>query len=72
MSAATPETVDARVAAHEAVCAERYGNINSQLVSLHDRLNALSNRMWAAACGMLALSVTGLAAAVILLIVRKS
>lgn len=38
---------------HEAICSERYGVI-------HDRLNSLSNRMWAAAVGVLVMAVTSL------------
>lgn len=46
--------------AHEKVCAERYTAINGTMASMHDRLNAMSNRMWAAAVGVAILAVTTL------------
>jgi hypothetical protein len=81
MDRSTPESAHARVDAHEGVCAERYGNINQQLVMLraqlatqatdfHGRFNTLSNRMWVAAGGLIVLSLTGMAGAVVLLLTR--
>jgi hypothetical protein len=67
----TPELIAARIDTHEKVCAERYGNINQQLVSLHDRLNAMSNRMWAAAGAMMLLCVTGMGSLVVVLLTMK-
>lgn len=46
-----------RIDTHEKVCAERYGSINQQLITLHARLNSMSNRMWAAAMGTLGVIV---------------
>ncbi|MDP1906966.1 MAG: hypothetical protein Q8K85_01600 [Hyphomicrobium sp.] len=65
------ESAHSRVDAHEGVCAERYGNINQQLITLHERLNAMSNRMWAAAAGLILLSIGGLAALLMIVITRK-
>jgi hypothetical protein len=81
MDRSTSESAHARVDAHEGICAERYGNINQQLVMLrgqiasqatdfHARFNTLSNRMWAAACGLIVLSLTGLASVVVILLTR--
>lgn len=73
---------DIHLTAHEKVCAERYGNINQQLTMLrgqlaaqasdfHARFNTLSNRMWAAACGLIVLSIGGLASLLLIIITRK-
>lgn len=78
---AKADLLAARHEAHERVCTERYGNIDRQLGDMNrklddhsvinnERLNALSNRMWAAACSMLALSVVGIAGLVVLIITR--
>lgn len=68
MAEPTVDRVDARVDAHEKVCAERYGNINQQLVTLHERLNAMSNRMWAAAAGSIVILLGAVGATVFSLI----
>jgi hypothetical protein len=65
MAEHTPESVAAKLDTHEKVCTERYGNINDKLVGITDRLNtmdvgqnarfnALSNRLWGAAGGAIA------------------
>ncbi len=70
-----------KIDAHEKVCTERYGNIDHKLGELSrkvdaqgllssERLNALSNRMWAAAGAMLLLSVTGMAGLIVIILTR--
>jgi hypothetical protein len=66
-----PQSAHSRIDGHEKVCAERYGNINQQLITLHERLNSMSNRMWAAACGLIVMSISGLAGLLIMVITRK-
>jgi len=69
---ASPEAAHSRIEGHERVCAERYGNINQQLITLHERLNAMSNRMWVAACGLIVMAMGGLASLLVIVITRKS
>jgi hypothetical protein len=54
----------AKMDTHEKVCAERYGSINQQLVTLHQRLNGMSDRMWAAAGGTILMALTAIGALV--------
>lgn len=81
MDRSTTESAHARVDTHEGVCAERYGNINQQLVMLraamaaqatdfHGRFNTLSSRMWAAAGAMIVLSITGLGGLLVIILTR--
>lgn len=62
-----------RIDTHEQVCSERYANLMKQNVVFHDRLNGMSNRMWAAALGIcvMALSAAG-TLAVSLMLLSKS
>ena len=71
----------AKLDAHERVCTERYGNIDAKLNDLSRkldtkstindaRLNALSNRMWAAAGAMILLCITGLAGTIAIILTR--
>jgi len=59
---------NARLELHEAVCAERWKAILSEVVALHARMSAMSNRMWAVAGAMILLCVTGIAALVVLIL----
>jgi hypothetical protein len=65
------EGAHSRMDLHEAVCGERYKNINQSLnevkamllaqgSDMHERLNTISNRMWAVVFGTLGGSVVGL------------
>lgn len=67
----TTEGAHARMDLHEAVCGERYKNINQSLnevkamllaqgSDMHERLNTISNRMWAVVLGTLGGAVVGL------------
>jgi hypothetical protein len=67
---------DVYLSAHEAVCTERYGNINQQLLQIkqsmsefetqmHERLNIISNRMWQGVLGVLSVTTVAFAAAVV-------
>lgn len=67
----SPESAHARVDSHEAVCAFRWASVEKQLASLHGRLDAVSNRMWAAAGGLIGLCLVGIAALVVMLITMK-
>lgn len=60
----------AKLDTHEKVCAERYASINQQLVTLHNRLDAMSNRMWAAAGGAILVLLTAVGATVFALLTR--
>jgi hypothetical protein len=60
----------AKLDTHEKVCAERYASINQQLVTLHARLEAMSNRMWAAAGGAILVLLTAVGATVFALLTR--
>lgn len=60
----------AKIDSHEKVCAERYGNINQQLMAMNARFDSISSRMWAAAVGSLAMVVVGLASVVFTLLFR--
>jgi hypothetical protein len=66
----TIESAHARVDTHEGICAQRYGNINQQLLTLHARLDAMSNRMWAAACGLIVMALGGLAGLLVIILTR--
>ena len=59
----------AQISTHEKVCAERYAHLGTQLnslngqhVTVHERLNAMSNRMWSAAVGTLLAAVSSVGA----------
>ena len=58
----------ARIDRHEAVCAYRWESVEKQLSTLHERLNAMSNRMWAAAGALIGLGVVALATMLLLYI----
>lgn len=70
MPGLTPEEAHARIDSHEAVCAYRWESVEKQLATLHDRLNAMSNRMWAAAGGLLGLCIVGIAGLLVLYITK--
>jgi hypothetical protein len=59
-----------RMDSHEAVCAYRWASVEKQLVSMHARMDAISNRMWAAAGGLIGLCVVGIAGLLILYITK--
>ena len=61
---------NARLELHEAVCAERYKAILSEMIAVHTRLTAVSNRMWATASAVILMCVTGIAGLVVLIITR--
>jgi hypothetical protein len=54
--------VEARVDTHEKVCTERYGNIATTMNNMNDRLNSISNRMFAQMVGVLAIMVAAFGA----------
>lgn len=66
----SPEAAHSRIDSHEAVCAFRWASVEKQLVSLHARLDAVSNRMWAAAGGLIGLCAVGIAGLLILYITK--
>lgn len=57
-----------RLDSHEKVCTERYGNINDKLVAMDMRFNTISNRMWAAACGLLVCAAASLGGLILVVI----
>ena len=71
-----------RIDKHEDICAERYKAIFEQLATmarrqasdqqqLHERLNAISNRMWAMTVGTLGGAVAALAALLFFLLTTR-
>jgi hypothetical protein len=77
----TTEGAHSRMDLHEAVCGERYRNINQALnevkamllaqgSDMHERLNTISNRMWAVVLGTLGGSVVGLGVLAFFLITK--
>ncbi len=62
-----------RIDKHEAVCAERWAALLRSNEAFHERLNAISNRMWAAAIGLvvLALSAAGGLVGIVILLLRQ-
>ena len=65
------EQVEARLETHEKICAERYANINHQLAALHAQLEAISNRLWAAAGGSIVILLTAVGATAFALIAGR-
>lgn len=70
MDRTKPEDAHARIDSHEAVCAFRWASVERQLATLHERLNAVSTRMWAAASGLIGLCIVGIAGLLILYITK--
>jgi hypothetical protein len=77
----TLEGAHARMDTHEAVCGERYRRIDQSLnemkamllaqgSDIHERLNTISNRMWAVVFGTLSGSVVGLGGLAFYLLTR--
>lgn len=78
----TAETAHARQDMHEAVCAERYKNIEKSMgeikslvlaqgTDMHGRLNTISSRMWAAVVGTLGVTVVGFGSLALYLLTKK-
>jgi hypothetical protein len=65
------QAAHAKLETHEKICAERYANINHQLATLHSRLDAMSNRMWAAAAGSIVILLGAVGATVFALITGR-
>ena len=63
--------VETRLETHESICAERYANINHQLATLHARLDAMSDRLWAAAGGSIVILLAAVGATAFALIVGR-
>lgn len=62
-----------RIDKHEAVCAERWGALLKSNEIFHERLNSISNRMWAAAIGLIvmALGAAGSLVGVVILMLNR-
>jgi hypothetical protein len=53
-----PDDTLHRIDNHEAVCAQHWKSPERSNAVFHERLNAISNRMWAAAIGLIVLALS--------------
>jgi hypothetical protein len=69
-----PDDALHRIDKHEAVCTQRWESLERSNAVFHERLNAISNRMWAAAIGLivLALSAAGTLVVIVLTLMQKA